>query len=146
MLMTWCVLLFQVGEATTMTLPSNSLATDLQKGQFFPTRGQAVQVRTTADLESTGDIIDDVRAQEEHAKAIANIAEVCASHAAAISATIVTAGDSDAGCCASLPHVLPEATPAFAVNVDTSTLLNSQLVLCRSRMGGRWQQHQGQPR
>ena len=80
MLMTCCVLLFQVEEATTTILPSNSLATDLQKGQFFPTRGQAVQVRTTADMESTGDIMDDVHAQEEHAMAIANTAEVCISH------------------------------------------------------------------
>lgn len=71
-----------------MALPSNSLATDLQKGQFFPTRGQAGKARATADMGSTADITDDAHAQEEHAKAIANTAEVCDPHAAAISATM----------------------------------------------------------
>ena len=82
------ILVTQAEEATTAALPSNSLATDLQKGQFFPTRGQAAQARTTADMESMGDIIYDVHAQEEHAKAIAHTAEVCAS-AAATSATML---------------------------------------------------------
>lgn len=59
-----------------MALPSNSLATDLQKGQFFPSRGQEAPVSITSTLESTGDIIDDVHAQEEHAKVIAGTAEV----------------------------------------------------------------------
>ena len=67
-----------------MTLPSNSLATDLQKGQFFPTRGQAVQVKTNPDTDPTGDISD-----ESHAQAIANTAEVCASHATSVSATML---------------------------------------------------------
>ena len=59
-----------------MSLPSTSLATDLQKGQFFPTKGQAAQVSITQDVQSTGDITHDVHAEEEHAKAIASTAEV----------------------------------------------------------------------
>lgn len=59
-----------------LSLPSNSLATDLQKGQFFPTKGQPVPVSITQEPESTGDIVDDVHALEEHAKAVASTAEV----------------------------------------------------------------------
>lgn len=108
--MSCCDFLFQVEEATTGTLPSNSLATDLQKGQFFPTRGQAVQVRTTADTDSTGDIIDDVHAQEEHAKAIANTAEVCANMQLQYLRQWYSADESDAACCSFLPHVM---SPVF---------------------------------
>ena len=57
-------------------LPSNSLATDLQKGQFFPMKGQPAPVSITQELESTGDIVDDVHALEEHARAVASTAEV----------------------------------------------------------------------
>ena len=59
-----------------LSLPSNSLATDLQKGQFFPTKGQPAPVSITQEPESTGDIVDDVHALEEHAKAVASTAEV----------------------------------------------------------------------
>ena len=59
-----------------LSLPSNSLATDLQKGQFFPMKGQPAPVSITQELESTGDIVDDVHAQEELAKAVASSAEV----------------------------------------------------------------------
>ena len=69
-----------MSEPVEVTLPSNSLATDLQKGQFFPTKGQAVQVSITQDVQSTGDIIKDVHAEEEHAKAIASTAEVLTPH------------------------------------------------------------------
>ena len=59
-----------------LSLPSNSLATDLQKGQFFPTKGQPTPMSISQELESTGDIVDDVHALEEHAKAVASTAEV----------------------------------------------------------------------
>ncbi len=59
-----------------LPLPSNSLATDLQKGQFFPTKGQPTPVSIMQEPESTGDIVDDVHALEEHAKAVASTAEV----------------------------------------------------------------------
>ena len=66
----------QGSQVTPDSQPSNSLATGLKKGQFFPARGRAVPVSIMQDPESTGDIVDDVHAQEEHAKAIASTAEV----------------------------------------------------------------------
>ena len=67
-------MLLQAEEDAVLALPSISLATDLQKGQFFPTQGQAAQLKTTAEV--TGDGVDDVHAQEERAAAIASTAAV----------------------------------------------------------------------